>query len=236
MIETLAGKNFTWQEEQAAARNESTKVRTERLIFQDLTGEYLMTAGIKDYYQKEYNTYHQETFSVDPSLFLSPLTTSLPAPAHILDIGCGSGRDLCWLCERGYQCTGFERSKGLAELALRNSGCQIIEADFTVYDFSLIRVDAVILVGALVHFRHDELKEVLSNCLQALHEKGLVLLTLKEGKGSMEDGKGRLFYLWQDEDVKIIFNGLGLKLVDFTRTRSQIRHNDVWLGYLLKLE
>ena len=43
----------------------------------------------------------------------------------VLDIGCGSGRDLKWLRERGFSVTGFERSKGLAALARRHAGGRI---------------------------------------------------------------------------------------------------------------
>ncbi|MFC1524024.1 class I SAM-dependent methyltransferase [Thermodesulfobacteriota bacterium] len=195
-----------------------------------------MTNGHNDYYQKEFTAYHQETFSVDPAPFLTPLTDRLPAPAHILDIGCGSGRDLRWFCERGYSGTGFEGSQGLAELARRNSGCPIIEGDFSGYDFSSLPADGILLIGALVHLGHDIFKDVLSNCLQALHGNGLVLITLKEGDGTRTDQRGRLFHLWHHEDVMKIFHNLGLTLVDFSRNVSQIRPDDIWLGYLLSLD
>ncbi len=193
-----------------------------------------MNTSINDYYQTEFNAYHQETFPVDPKPFLSPLTDNLPTPAHILDIGCGSGRDLRWLYERGYTGTGLERSHGLAELARQNSGCRIIEDDFTKYDFSTIQADAIIFIGALVHLPHTELKQTMSRCLQALHGKGQVLITLKQGEGCQEDKKGRLFYLWQDKELKTIFDELGLTIIDFSKRISQVREDDIWLGYVLK--
>jgi len=50
-----------------------------------------------DYYQENYKVYHEKTFSIDPSSFLEPLAQRLPAKAFILDVGCGSGRDLLWM-------------------------------------------------------------------------------------------------------------------------------------------
>ena len=50
-----------------------------------------------DYYQKNYKTYHEKTFSIDPSSFLDPFAKRLPGDAFVLDVGCGSGRDLLWM-------------------------------------------------------------------------------------------------------------------------------------------
>ena len=98
---------------------------------------------MKDFYSENYKLYHERTFSIDPSLFLEPLIKVLPRGAYILDVGCGSGRDLLWLKERGFKVMGFERSEGLAELARKNSGCEVIEGDFETFDFSLLSFDAV---------------------------------------------------------------------------------------------
>ncbi len=71
-------------------------------------------------------------------------------------MGCGSGRDLLWLKERGFKVMGFERSEGLAELARKNSGCEVIEGDFETFDFSPLSFDAVIASGSLVHVPHEK--------------------------------------------------------------------------------
>ncbi|MGA9179151.1 MAG: methyltransferase domain-containing protein, partial [Desulfobacterales bacterium] len=81
---------------------------------------------MSDYYQKNYTAYHEKTFSIDPSSFLTPLAQRLPPEAFILDVGCGSGRDLLWMKKRGFEVIGFERSEGLAELARNNADCEVI--------------------------------------------------------------------------------------------------------------
>ncbi|MEA1948102.1 MAG: class I SAM-dependent methyltransferase [Thermodesulfobacteriota bacterium] len=112
-----------------------------------------------DYYQKNFKTYHQKTFSIDPSSFLEPLAQRLPAEAFILDVGCGSGRDLLWMKKRGFDVIGFERSPGLAELARDNAACEVIEGDFETYDFDSILVDGMMTIGALVHVPHERFSE-----------------------------------------------------------------------------
>ena len=89
-----------------------------------------------DYYKKNYQIYHERTFKIDPSPFLKPFLKFLPENASILDLGCGSGRDLIWFKMKGLKITGFERSKRLAKLAKELSGCEVIDGDFEKYDFS----------------------------------------------------------------------------------------------------
>ena len=51
---------------------------------------------------------------------------------------------------------GLERSPGLARLARESVGCEILEADYTLFDFSPFRVDGILLAGAFVHVPHGE--------------------------------------------------------------------------------
>jgi len=189
-----------------------------------------------DYYQKNFQAYHEKTFSIDPSSFLDPLAQRIPPDAFILDVGCGSGRDLCWMKKRGFDVIGFERSPGLAELARDNAGCEVIEGDFETYDFSSILVDAVMLVGALVHVPHERFSDVFQNITSAIPENGSVLITLKEGTGELKAPDGRIFYLWEDPKVRKLFDSLGFKVRDFLSSVSKTGSGDIWMSYVLDKE
>ena len=186
-----------------------------------------------DYYQKNYKAYHQKTFSIDPSSFLEPLARRLPLEAFILDVGCGSGRDLLWMKKQGFDVIGFERSSGLAQLARDNAGCEVIEGDFEKYDFSSIASDGVLLVGALVHVPHERFSKVFENITAAIPDNGSVLITLKEGAGDRTDSDGRIFYLWQDPKARELFDTLGFKVYDFSTSVSKSGSGDFWMSYVL---
>jgi cyclopropane fatty-acyl-phospholipid synthase-like methyltransferase len=96
-------------------------------------------------------------------------------------------------------------------------------------------VDAVVLVGALVHVPHEDFQRVFPRILVALKQGGHVLITMKEGIQDAQVSKDRIFYRWPDENARKIFRRLNLKGVDFSRQVSKIRETDVWLGYVLKL-
>jgi SAM-dependent methyltransferase len=189
---------------------------------------------VKDYYHKHPNEYHEQTFHIDPTPFLTPLAYHLKPGDTILDIGCGSGRDLLWFKQRGFHVIGFERSSGLAELARENVGCEVFEGDFETHDFSDIHADAILLVGALVHVPHERVNDILQHVTNGLKEGGKVLITLKEGDGRYTDDQGRVSYLWKDTDLRKIFADLNFCILDFKKQISLVRESDTWLGYVLE--
>jgi SAM-dependent methyltransferase len=191
---------------------------------------------MSDYYQKNYNAYHEKTFSIDPSSFLAPLAQRLPAEAFVLDVGCGSGRDLLWMKRKGFEVIGFERSSGLAELARDNAACEVMEGDFETYDFSTILVDAIMLIGALVHVPRERFSDVFQNITSAIPENRSVLITLKQGSGDRTDSDGRIFYLWEDPKAREVFDTLKFKVCDVSTSVSKTGSGDIWMSYVLDKE
>ncbi|MFH1152951.1 MAG: MBL fold metallo-hydrolase [Pseudomonadota bacterium] len=185
------------------------------------------------YYTTGFQDYFSRTVSADPSSFLEPFARELPENADILDVGCGSGRDLLWLRQRGFSPRGLEQSPGLAELARIHSGCQIIQADFETHDFSGVDAHGILLVGVLVHLPGHRLKPVLENILQGLRSDGTMLLTLKQGSGAVVDDLGRRFTLWQDPGLRQLFFKAGLCVVRFRVSGSALNTGESWLEYHL---
>jgi SAM-dependent methyltransferase len=186
-----------------------------------------------DYYEIHAGDYHDKTFAADSSIFLSPFIQFLPPLPRILDIGCGSGRDLLWLKQRGFETTGFERSASLAKLARSNTGCPVIKGDLETFDFSTGSWNAVILVGSLVHIPHDRFLSTIHKILAGFSSPCVLLLTLKEGDGISHHADGRAFYLWNDEVLREIFASLNLEVAASFRNVSAIGSKEAWLGYVL---
>jgi len=187
-----------------------------------------------DYYAANAKAYYEQTASVDPSSFLQPLADCLASPARILDVGCGSGRDLLWFRQKGYETIGFEGSPGLAELARAHSGSPVIDGNFETFDFSTLFEDAILLIGSLVHLPHHRMPVVFESITRALSPGGKVLISLKGGEGDFIDDHGRRFFLWQKSGLDARFQGLGFGVLRFFHQVSKIRSDDVWLGYVLE--
>ncbi|MBC2717465.1 MAG: class I SAM-dependent methyltransferase [Desulfobacteraceae bacterium] len=189
---------------------------------------------MENYYQTNFKAYHKRTFSVDPALFLNPFVNNLPQKASVLDIGCGSGRDLLWLKNQGFQVTGFEQSPGLADLAAKHAACEVIEGDFETFDFTPFSFDAILASGSLVHVPHNRLPQVLGNIKLSLNQNGIFYISLKQGESFRTDQTQRIFYLWQGTELKEIFSALNLDIIHLSNTESVMNSKDLWLGYVLK--
>lgn len=189
--------------------------------------------NMNDYYEQHYQAYDRRTAGIDPAPFLKPFADRLPAGATVLDVGCGSGRDLLWLKNRGFAVTGFERSPGLAGLAGKRAGCPVIRGDFTTFDFSRLAFDALLLCGSLAHLPPEQLSAVLDNLLEALNTPGWVFLSLKAGRGQRTDQQGRTFYLWQTADLEKPLEKVGLRMIDVSRSTSAVGTGEQWLGCVL---
>ena len=187
-----------------------------------------------DFYKENPKEYFDRTFSLDPSSFLAPVAERLSSGAMVLDVGCGSGRDLLWFKNKGFEVVGFERSAGLAELAREHSGVEVIEGDFETYDFSSISVDAIIASGSLVHVQHEQLADILHNIVQVLEKHGIFYVSLKQGEGTKSDDLGRPFYFWKDDKLRQVFESLDFKVIDFFQNKSIANSDDVWLSYILR--
>jgi len=187
-----------------------------------------------DFYQQHADTYFERTVAIDPSSFLEPLAKHLKPGASILDVGCGSGRDMRWFKNRGFLVTGFERSPGLAELARQHNGCDVIAGDFQQFDFSSFSVDAILTVGSLVHLTHQQFPNIFSHITEGLKPGGHVFVNLKKGQGSYTDDEDRTFYLWRDAELRSIFKTLGFSVLDFSVQASKVTPDNTWLSYVLQ--
>ncbi|MHC1744017.1 MAG: class I SAM-dependent methyltransferase [Syntrophobacteraceae bacterium] len=186
-----------------------------------------------DYYSEHYQHYHRITFGLDPTSFLSPLADRLSPGACVLDVGCGSGRDLLWLKLRGFNVIGFDRCFELAALAKEKVQCPVVVGDFVHFDFSRFAADGLLLVGALVHVPHESFEDVLLNIAACLEPDGHVLLTMKEGDGTKSDGEGRVFTFWQASALDRLLKGMGFRTEYFCRQPSAVGNQDIWLTYVL---
>jgi SAM-dependent methyltransferase len=64
-------------------------------------------------------------------------------PFMILDFGCGPGRDLKALAERGHIAVGLEGAPDTAAMARAHSGCEVWQQDFLKLDLPRGRFDGV---------------------------------------------------------------------------------------------
>lgn len=111
-----------------------------------------------------------------------------PAPARLLDLGCGSGWTSVFLARRGYRVTGQDIAPDMIALAEANrSEAGVDGLDFRVCDYESLgfqgEFDAALFYDALHHA--DDPGEALANVCRALKPGGM-LITIEPGDGHAE--------------------------------------------------
>src|SRR5258706_59421 len=109
------------------------------------------------YYERHAAEYAAATTPISMAAFASRFAALLPAPASVLDVGCGSGRDLRALSALGLTCTGLDLSPRLAYLAAEYSGCPVIIGDMRVLPIPDATFMGVWASASLLHLSRDEI-------------------------------------------------------------------------------
>jgi SAM-dependent methyltransferase len=110
-------------------------------------------------------------------------------PFTILDFGCGPGRDLKALAERGHIAVGLEGAERFAAMARAYSGCDVWQQDFLTLHLPDTHFDGVFANAALFHVPSQELPRVLLE-LHATLKPGGVLFS-SNPRGDDEEGWNR---------------------------------------------
>jgi SAM-dependent methyltransferase len=143
------------------------------------------------YYRQNAEAFYGETIAVGMDPLYDRFLPRIPAGGHILDAGCGSGRDSRAFIERGYRVTAFDASPELARLASRYIGQEV--PVMHLEDTHWHRVfDGIWACASLLHVPAAGLHEVMQRLGRALKPGGILYASFKHGHGEREHN-GRRF-------------------------------------------
>ena len=124
-------------------------------------------------------------------------------PWHLLDIGCGPGRDLKSFSAMGHQVVGLDGSAEFCTLAREQSGCDVWQQDFLDLTLPDNNFDGIFANASLFHIPTQELARVLSELFNAMKMGGALLSS--NPHGANKEGWQRQRYAafhtpqqWQD--------------------------------------
>jgi len=112
--------------------------------------------------------------------WLDQLIARLPAGAHVLDLGCGSGLPVARdLQDRGFVVTGIDGSSRQIELARGNvPGATFIQADMTSTEFAAASFGAVTAFYSITHTPRDLYPGLVLRIANWLQPGGILLASL----------------------------------------------------------
>jgi SAM-dependent methyltransferase len=179
---------------------------------------------------------------ISPVAHLFPL--AFPEKARVLDIGCGSGRDMASLATQGYYAYGLEPSSGLRAMAVGNHpelSSRI--AAGTLPDLMQPfggAFDGILCSAVLMHVPDSQLFDAALNIRALLKPHGRLLLSLPLSRGEtlldQRDANGRLFTPYAPEEITLLFERLGFQLIGRWDTGDALaRVGTNWYTLLLEL-
>jgi len=158
------------------------------------------------FYNEHAQQFMDETLYVDMSALYDAFLPHLPENAHILDAGCGSGRDAREFLAQGYRVTAFDASEKLAGLASKTINHPVAVRTFDqVNEYQVY--DGIWACASLLHLSPQQIPQVLLKLWQALKPGGVLYVSFKLGEGQRKDN-GRHFTDATEEQIESWASGL----------------------------
>lgn len=153
---------------------------------------------------------------------------------HILDAGCGSGRDAKVFLDSGYQVTALDASKKICEEAERLVKQNVLCMRFEEMEFRQ-EFDGIWACASLLHVSYAEISKVLKRFWNALKEDGILYASFKYGKDMRMD-KGRLFYDYEEMELKNLMmrNRFLVEDIFITGDVRKSREHEQWINVLAR--
>ena len=104
--------------------------------------------------------------------------SKLKVGSHILDFGCGSGRDTKYFLEQGYSVEAIDGSAQLCKLASEYTGIEVKKIFFQELK-EVNRYDGIWACSSILHLSITELADVMRRMEVALKENGIIYTSFK---------------------------------------------------------
>lgn len=148
-------------------------------------------------------------------------------PAHILDIGAGTGRDAAWFAAKGHRVVAVEPTEALRTAAIALHPSPLIAwLDDSLPDLAVLRgrqerFDLVMLTAVWMHLDAEQRGAAMPNVTDSLAIGGTLIMTLRHGP--MPSGR-RMFEVSAQETIALA-RLQGLRVVLNEETESSGAHN-----------
>ncbi|EYE87471.1 type 11 methyltransferase [Fervidicella metallireducens AeB] len=187
------------------------------------------------YYDENALEFFNNTVLADMKELYDKFLKYLSKDAHILDAGCGSGRDTKYFLDLGFKVTAIDASKEMVKLSSNFTGQNTLKVSFEEMDFEN-KFDAIWACASLLHIPKTQMSEVLERFSNALKDNGIIFASFKYGDGQ-EIKDGRMFNNYNEDTLKKLINDLPLfTILDMWKTKDvrEERKNEDWISVIVK--
>ena len=186
-----------------------------------------------NYYNQCAEAYNETTLNIEFDSKREMLLKYLQPNAHILDLGCGSGRDSYYFKQNGYQIVAVDGSKELATQASLLLGQPVLNQLFEDIQFNE-EFDGVWACASLLHVSAKELPSILIKIRESLKKEGVFYISVKEGEGSGVEDR-RFFQYYSPSQFHHLISQCGGLKIETAWSHTELRDEGnkvVWLNVI----
>ncbi len=186
----------------------------------------------KNYYEINADNFIESTCKCDMSIQYNLLTKHLNKGDSILDVGFGSGRDMLFFKENGYEVYGIDITQKFIENAI-TLGLNVKQLSVLEIDYKN-KFDAIWACASLLHLTKTEVEVALEKLYVALKTNGYMYMSFKLGDFSGERN-GRYFTDFTLESFKEVLNKTNFELIESLITKDvRPDREEYWLNLVIK--
>lgn len=163
-----------------------------------------------------------------------------------LDIGCGQGRDVAWLSEQGYPCSGIDASESMLEQARKYNPGYLYINDYLpnlnncfnnsfTFD-NLIEhnsIHNIFCCGVLSHIPKKDLIYSIITFSELLISNGIIVLSFRGTHNSSNREGDRLYELIDEYSLVDLFKHLEMKLLE-KESYLDFDRNLLWYNFVFQ--
>ena len=200
-----------------------------------LVEKYKNLASTSEYYRTNAASYCEESVDFDLLDVYSRFLDFVPEKGHILDLGCGSGRDSRSFLNAGYVVTAMDASNDVAIYAEKIIGQPVMVSRFQEMSFC-DEFDAVWACASLLHCPRSQIVDVLGRVTKSLKPNGVAYISFKWGENETIDDSGRYFNNYTLESLHQLIDQIkSLTIIDEWVESKQLREiKQKWVNVVVR--
>lgn len=183
---------------------------------------------MQDAYDRVVDAYAMQNHRDTPDFLTVPirrLAKQFGNRGKILDLGCGTGRDMAQFESDGVHAIGGDLSGGMLSFAQTYVSGPLVMMDMHALPFGDITFSGVWACASLLHIPKVEAPTVLKEIWRILNADGMLILSIQEGYGERWDGgyvEGveRFFARYQPDEMRVMLKRSGFEIESVARENA----------------